>query len=250
MYALITGASSGIGKDMARLLAKRGYDLIIVARNESKLLSLKEEINNVKVEIILKDLSKEEECVSLIEEVKDYEIDILINNAGFGLFGEFDQTDINVETNMIDTNVKAPLILMKAFLQRFKAQNHGKILNVASAAAFTYGPLMSVYYATKSFLYAHTLSVYGELKKEKSPVYVGVLCPGPVKTEFQERANVKFTIKAQTSNQVATYAINKMFKGKLIIVPSFILRVGKFFSRFLSEKMLIKIGYHFQKNKQ
>ena len=249
MKALITGASSGIGRDMARYLASKNIDLILVARRKENLEKLANEFN-VNVTIIAMDLGNEKNVYKLYDKCKNENIDILINNAGFGLFGEFDKTDIDVEANMVDTNVKAPLILMKAFLQRFKKQNHGRILNVASAAAFTYGPLMSVYYATKSFLYAHTLSVYGELKKEKSPIYVGVLCPGPVKTEFQERANVNFTIKAQTSEQVASYAVKKMFKNKLIIVPSFILRVGKFFTRFLSEKMLIRIGYHFQKNKK
>lgn len=250
MYALVTGASSGIGKDIARLLAQKGYNLIIVARSEEKLLSLKDELKNIDVKVIVKDLAKESECFSLIEEVKDYDIDILINNAGFGLFGHFDKTDLHVECKMIDTNIKAPLILMKHFIKRFKEKNHGKILNVASAAAFTYGPLMSVYYSTKSYLYTQTLSIYGELRKEKSPVYIGVLCPGPVKTEFQEKANVRFTAKAKTSKDVASYAVKQMFKGKLIIIPGFMLKIGKFFTRFVSEKMLIKIGYHFQNSKQ
>ncbi len=249
MYALITGASSGIGRDIARILAQKGYDLIIVARNENKLLSLKDELKNVNVKIVVKDLSNESECFSLIDEIKENDIEILINNAGFGLFGNFCETDINTECNMIDTNIKAPLILMKYFLNRFKENNRGKILNVASAAAFTYGPLMSVYYATKSYLYTQTLSIYGELKKEKSPIYIGVLCPGPVKTEFQERANVRFTPKAKSSEEVARYAVKNMFKGKLVIIPGIMVKFGKFLTRFISDKLLIKIGYYFQNSK-
>lgn len=250
MYALVTGASSGLGKDMATLLAQKGYDLIIVARSEVKLNKLKEELNNVNVVVIKKDLSIEDECYSLIEEVKDYDIEVLINNAGFGLFGDYANSDIKVEMNMIDTNIKAPLILMKHFLNVFKKKNKGYILNVASAAAFTYGPLMSVYYSTKHFLYSQTLAVYGELRKEKSNVYVGALCPGPVATSFSDRANVKFGIKPKTSEFVSKYAIKKMFKKKLIIIPGFILKLGKFATRFVSDKMLVKIGYHIQNKKE
>ena len=250
MYALVTGASSGLGKDMAILLAQRGYDLIIVARSEDKLIILKEQLSNVNVVVIKKDLSLEQECYSLINEVSKYDIEILINNAGFGLFGDFTNSDLDIEINMINTNIKAPLILMKHFLNIFKKKNKGYILNVASAAAFTYGPLMSVYYSTKHFLYSQTLSVYGELKKEKSNVYVGVLCPGPVATSFSDRANVKFGVKPKSSKDVSKYAIKKMFNKKLIIIPGIMLKLGKFGTRFVSDKMLAKIGYYFQNKKE
>lgn len=250
MYALVTGASSGLGRDMAILLAQKGYDLIIVARSEDKLLALKNELSNVNVVVIIKDLSIENECYSLINEINGFDIEVLINNAGFGLFGEFADSDLDTEINMIDTNIKAPLILMKHFLNVFKKKNKGYILNVASAAAFTYGPLMSVYYSTKHFLYAQTLSVYGELKKDKSNVYVGVLCPGPVATSFSERANVKFGVKPKSSEDVSKYAIRKMFKRKLIIIPGIMLRLGKFGARFASDKTLAKIGYYFQNKKE
>ena len=123
MYALVTGASSGLGKDMAILLAQRGYDLIIVARSEDKLIKLKEQLSNVNVVVVKKDLSLEQECYSLINEVSKYNIEILINNAGFGLFGDFTNSDLDIEINMIDTNIKAPLILMKHFLNTFKKKN-------------------------------------------------------------------------------------------------------------------------------
>ena len=141
MIALVTGASSGIGRDMARYLNSLGYDLIITARNKASLEDLKQELEskgNHIVEVIPRDLSKVEDCISLYEEVKQkYDnIDILINNAGFGLCGEFDKTDLNFELSMIDTNIKAVHILTKLFLKDMILKNSGRILNVSSVAGF------------------------------------------------------------------------------------------------------------------
>ena len=139
MIALVTGASSGIGRDMSRYLNELGYDIIIVARNEEKLISLKKELedkNTGKVDIILADLSNIDECKKIYRQVKEKynEIDLLINNAGFGLFEEFIDTDLSKELSMIDTNIKATHILMKLFLKDMVERNRGKILNVASIA--------------------------------------------------------------------------------------------------------------------
>ena len=148
MKALITGASSGIGRDMAKELAKRGYRVILVARDNKKLEEVAEEIKNnynVEVKFIQKDLSNKQNCINLYNEVKNENIDILINNAGFGVHGNFAETDLDKEINMLDTNVMAVHILMKLFLQDMVKRNSGKILNVSSMAAFSPGPLMAGY---------------------------------------------------------------------------------------------------------
>jgi short-subunit dehydrogenase len=149
--ALITGASSGIGRDMARVLSSKGYDLILVARRKDRLEELKNELKT-DVQILPYDISNYENCISLYNEVKDQNIDILINNAGFGIFGDFLSIDLEKELNMIDVNIKSVDILTKLFLKDFKEKNKGYILNVASSAAFLPGPLLSSYYASKAYV--------------------------------------------------------------------------------------------------
>ena len=154
MKVLLTGASSGIGKDMAKILNKKGYDLVLVARDEEKLNNVKKELekekNANKIETISMDLSIEENCLELCKRVKN--VDILINNAGFGDCGEFTKTDLEKEMKMIKTNIVAYHILMKEYLKEMKERNSGKILNVASIAGFMPGPLMATYYATKAYI--------------------------------------------------------------------------------------------------
>lgn len=249
MKVLITGASSGIGRDMARIFAKRGDELFLVARRENRLLELKNEFNT-RVHIICLDLSKRENCYQLFESLKNENIDILINNAGLGAFGSFDQLSLDQELNIIDVNDVASHILTKLFLKQFVEKDQGKILNVCSSAAFFPGPLMATYYASKAYLYRLSLSIYQELKKNKSHVNISVLCPGPIATEFQEKADVKFSIKAISSEKCARIAVRGLLKNKLIIIPTFMMKCGKFFSRFLSEKMILRLSYHFQKRKK
>ena len=247
MQVLITGASSGLGADFARDLANRGYDLILVARSKDKLLELKKELKT-KVEIEAMDLSEIENVYKLYNKYEG-KIGLLINNAGFGLFGEFSDTDLDVELNMINLNINAVHILTKLFLQDFVKRDYGRILNVSSIAAFEPGPLMSTYYATKAYIYSLTAAIYEELRRKKSSVRISVLCPGPTKTEFNERANVKFGIRALRSEYVVKYAIDKMFKNKLIIIPSFRMRFSVFSNRILSRKFMLKIVYRLQKLK-
>ena len=175
---LITGASSGIGESLARGLASRGYDLILVARSEDKLRLLKEELK-CKVKIEVMDLSVEENLYKLHEKYSG-KVNFLINNAGFGAFGEFASTNLDNELNMIDLNIRSVHILTKLFLEDFIKQDYGRILNVASIAAFEPGPLMATYYATKSYVYNLTMAIYEELRRKNSNVKVSVLCPGPI----------------------------------------------------------------------
>ena len=213
MKALITGASSGIGRDISRELAKRGYDLILVARNIDKLNEVKSSIQNVNVEIIQMDLSIYENCKKLYAQVENEEIDILINNAGFGVFGKFDETDLDKEIQLINTNIMAVHALIKLFLQNMKKRDKGYILNVASIAGFMPGPLMAAYYSSKSYVVKLSESIREELRKDKSNVKIGILCPGPVDTNFNNVANVKFNTKSLTSEYVARYTVNKMLKN-------------------------------------
>ena len=249
MIALVTGASSGIGRDMAKILSKKGYDLILVSRNKNLLEQLKKEINK-NIEIISLDLSNIENCKELYKRVKDKNIDILINNAGFGLLGEFYKTDLEKELNMIDLNIKSVHILTKLFLKDFIKRDSGYILNVSSLAAFQPGPLMATYYSTKSYVYNLTLSIYGELKKQKSNVHISCLCPGPVETNFNNVANCEFSVKGLSSEYVANYAINKMLKNKLLIIPGFSIKLLYIFGRLMPIRSKLNLTYNIQHAKR
>ena len=246
---MITGASSGIGRDMAVTLSHMGYDLILVARSEKALEEIKKQLNT-DVKIIVKDLSKLENVKEVFKLTKKYDIDLLINNAGYGIFGSFDETNLDDELNMIDVNVKALHILTKLYLKDMKKRDSGTILNVASSAAFFPGPLLSSYYASKSYVYKLSLAINEELNRCKSNVKISVLCPGPVATNFNNRAGVTFSVKPLTSYYVADYALKKCLKGKTVIIPSITMKLGKFFSHFVSDKFIAKITYNIQKKKE
>lgn len=250
MKVLITGASSGIGRDLARVLASKGYNLVLVARNQEQLEKLAEELrekNKIKVETIAMDLSVVENCKELHKKVKD--VDILINNAGFGDCGNFTKTSLDKEINMINTNITAYHILMKLYLIDMKAKGEGKILNVASIAGFMPGPLMATYYATKAYIVRISESVREELKKEKSKVQISILCPGPVNTNFNQVANVKFHMREANSMQVAKYAIKKMEQGKFYIVPGIDVKLAKIGAKLVPTSFISKITYMVQKRK-
>lgn len=249
MRALITGGSSGIGYSMAKYLSSLGYDLILVARDKAKLQKIQKELST-EVKIVVADLSKESKLKELYVLCRNDNIDILINNAGFGLFGAFSDTELNSELEMIDVNIKAVHVLTKLFLKDMRKRGSGYILNVSSAASFQAGPLMSTYYATKSYVTKLTLALYEELRREKSGVHVSCLCPGPVTTNFNDVADVQFAMRGLDSDYVAKYAIDKMFKNKLIIVPSFKMKATIFLNRLVSNRFAIKIVYNFQKKKE
>ena len=249
MKALITGASSGMGADMARCLVNEGYEVILVARRKGRLEKLAKELGN-KATFIVKDISSTFNCMELYNEVKKENIDILINNAGFGVFGEFYKTSLDKELDMIDLNVKSLHTLTKLFLKDFIKKDRGYILNVASSAGFMAGPLMASYYATKNYVVSLTCAIYEELKKIGSNVSISAFCPGPVDTEFNKVARVHFSIKGLNSFDVSNYAIKKMFDEKMIIVPGFKMKVGLFLTRFIPRKLLLKISYKIQNGKR
>ena len=249
MKALITGASSGIGLAFAESLSEMGYDLILVARNKKKLSEIKENLPT-NVEVISMDLSSTFNCMKLYNKVKKEDIQIVINNAGFGIFGKFDETNIDKELDMIDVNIKAVHILTKKFYKDFKEKNEGYILNVASSAAFLPGPLMSSYYASKAYVLRLTEALYDENKNDHTNVYVGCLCPGPVDTNFNQIAGVSFAVKPLTKEKVADYAIKKMFQKKMVIIPGFTMKVIYLFDRILPTKFLMKCCFKIQKKKE
>lgn len=284
MWALVTGASSGIGRDMAKYLYSLGYNLILVARDHEKMEELKTELYTkyrqeeekenrknkddknsnskdskpkkvnleTKQEILIYsiDLSKKEECIKLYENTKNIEIDLLINNAGFGTFGEFSKTDLEKEVNLINTNITAVHILTKLYLKDMIKRNKGHILNVASIAGMEPGPLMAAYYASKAYVIRLSRAVNKELKKSKSDVKISILCPGPVDTNFNNVANVVFKAPSMPSEKVAKYAIDKTLKGKLIIIPGILNKSVRFFSKVLPDAVLEECAYHIQSRKR
>lgn len=246
MKALVTGASSGIGRDMAKELSEKGYDVILVARDLEKINEVKQELNT-NIEIECMDISNAENCKKLHEKYKD--IDILINNAGFGDCGDFTKTNLEKEISMINTNIVAYHILTKLYLQDMKEKDSGKILNVASIAGFMPGPLMATYYATKNYVVRLSEAIREELRKSKSKVQISILCPGPVDTNFNKVADVQFALKGLSSEYVAKYAIQKLLKGKFYIVPGWKIKLAKIGCKIAPTNIVAKISYNMQRRK-
>lgn len=249
MKALVTGASSGIGRDIARELVVRGWDVILVARRTDRLMELKKELGK-HAKCIRCDVSNTEECKKLHEVLQSQDIDMLVNCAGFGLCGKFTETSLDKEMEMIDTNIRAVHILTKLFLQDFTAKNKGYILNVASIAGFFSGPLMATYYATKNYVVSLTGAIYEELRRRGSNVKISALCPGPVDTEFNEVAHVSFSSKPIDSRTAAQQGIDGLMNGKLYVIPSVKMKCLKFSKRLAPEKVVTHICYRFQKKKR
>lgn len=248
MQVLITGASSGIGRSMAYLFAKKNYDLILVARTKEKLENIKKEIKNVNVLIKVCDLTNIDECKKLHKEYPN--IDILVNNAGFGLVGEFQKIDLDKELQMIDTNIKAVHILTKLYLKDFIKKDKGKILNVASISGFLPGPLMATYYSTKNYIVCLSESIKEELRRKKSNVQINVLCPGPVNTNFDKVANVEFSLKSLSSDYVAKYAVDSLEKGKFYIIPGVNIKLLRIAGKIIPNPILARFVYKSQKRKK
>ena len=246
MKALITGASSGMGRDMAKILSQKGYDLILVARDEKRLEEVKKQLKT-EARIVTIDISKEENCKKLYEENKD--IDILINNAGFGDCGHFEETSLDKDIQMIHTNIIAYHILTKLYLKEMIKKDSGKILNVASIAGFMPGPLMTTYYSTKNYVVRFSESIREELRRKKSKVQISILCPGPVDTNFNKVADVEFALKGLSSEYVAKYSIDKFLKGKFYIVPGWKIKLARLGAKLAPASFVAKISYNMQKRK-
>ena len=236
---VITGAKSGIGMGLKDLFTKNGDKVITLDK------SIEE---NTDTEYFC-DVSNEQEVFDLYERLRSEKIDFLVNNAGFGAYGKFADVPLKTELDLIHTNVCAVHILTKLFLKDMLKRNSGYILNVGSAAGFLAGPTFSSYYASKNYVVRLTQAIHEELRREKSNVKVSVLCPGPVRTNFNNVANVKFCIRGLSADYVAKCAVDKTLKGKMIITPGFEMKATKFFEHFLSEKMLTRVSYNVQMKK-
>lgn len=248
MKALITGASSGIGREIARLLSERGYELILCARREDRLRALAAELPTV-CHIIAADVSDEKECRLLYEAARGDDLEVVVNNAGFGLFGAFAETDLDEELRMIDTNIRAVHILTKLAVQDFQERGRGYVLNVASSAGFLPGPLMATYYATKNYVLRLTEAIREELRRAGSSVQVCALCPGPVDTEFNKVAGVRFALGGLTAQRVARAAVDDLFAGKGIVVPGAAMKAMTLARHFAPDSLLARVTYHFQHKK-
>ncbi len=232
--ALVTGGASGLGYEFALLLAKDSYNLILIDIDPIKLEKTKKKLQdkfNSEVTILVKDLSIVNIADEIFNEIKDIPIDVLINNAGFGLFGTFANTDWQRESAMLNLHIITTTHLTKLLLTGMTERGTGKILNMSSLAAFQPGPLMAIYYATKAYILSFSEAIANELKG--TGVTVTVLCPGQTKTSFQEvvsqeTSENKIGFNIACPKQVATYGYKAMLKGKTVVVP------GKF-NKFLSK---------------
>lgn len=249
MKALITGASSGLGREFAKLLADKYDELVIVARTESKLIELKEELEKVskaKVKIVVMDVSIKENCEKLHEENKD--VDLLVNNAGFGDYGEFTETSLDKELSMINTNIVAYHILTKLYLKDMIKANKGHILNVASIAGFMPGPLMATYYATKSYVVRLSQAIREELRRSKSKVKISILCPGPVNTNFKNAANIKFNFYGANCNSIAKYTVKHL--NRFYIVPRIEVKLSRLPLKLLPSSLIARVIYAVQNTRR
>ena len=249
----ITGASSGIGREFARRYAKMGCRLILTARRADRLEALAEELRQAHgtvCRILTADLAREEECTRLCKELEGETLDIFINNAGFGVCGSYLETDAAKEEEMVRVNVEAMARLFRFAVRKMQAAGGGTILNVASSAGLLPGgPYMAGYYASKAYVASLTRGVAEELRQMHSPVYVCALCPGPVDTEFNDRAGVIFALRGITPEFCVDEALLGMMRHKIIIVPSAFMRLCTSVQKLVPTPLLMPIVARQQKKK-
>ena len=247
--AFITGATSGIGKEFARRYADQGYRLILTGRRTERLGELQQELK-CECRIITADISDEAQCKSLLSDMADENIDVFINNAGFGTAGSFLETDLEKEISMIKVNDIAMHILFKGVLKKMQDQGNGTILNVASSAGlFPAGPYMATYYVSKAYVTSITRAVAHELKEKGSSVYVACLCPGPVDTEFNMNADVTFALKGITAEKCVDECFKGMSKKKTVIVPTLRMKTVMIGQQLVPDSVVIKMTAGQQKKK-
>ena len=249
----ITGASSGIGKEFARRYAAMGCRLILTARRADRLEALALELkqaHGTQCRILPADLASKADCDRLCAELAGENIDIFINNAGFGVCGSLLETDPAKEEEMVQVNVAAMRRLFQFALRKMHAQGGGTILNVASSAGLLPGgPYMAGYYASKAYVVSLTRGVARELQELHSPVYVCALCPGPVDTEFNDRAGVVFALRGITPEFCVQEAMHGMMHRRTIIVPSAFMRACTTAQKLLPASLLMPIVARQQKKK-
>ncbi len=247
--ALITGASSGIGRDLAELFARDRHDLVLVARNREaleKLAAACRAEHGVAARVIAKDLAEASAAQEICDEVAagGPPVDFLVNNAGFGTHGLFAESDLDRELQLVQVNIASLIALTRLFLPGMIERRSGRIMNVASMAAMVAGPYMSNYYASKAYVLSHSLALAHELRH--AGVTVTALCPGPTSTDFQNRAGIAhaklFGSNVMDSSAVARMGYDGMMRGKPIVIPGMQNRLGAFFSRFAPRTLAARIA--------
>lgn len=246
-YAVITGASSGIGAAFAQVLAEEGYSLILAARRQERLESVKNYVESymhpdaICITRVM-DVTNRRECDALMELLCDQKIAIFVNNAGFGDCCFFPEGDVEKELEMIDVNIKAMHYLTKLVINRFREQKGGYLLNVASIAGLMpAGPYMATYYATKAYVVSFTMALAKELKDRRSRIYAGCLCPGPVDTEFNRRANVEFALPGISPLECARKAVMGMKHRQGLIIPGMHLRLLSVLARIVPVELCLEL---------
>ena len=255
--ALITGASSGIGYEMTKYFAQDGYDMVLVARSEQILNELAQELesqHNVSVKVIAKDLTVPTAPDELFHQLQQegIHVDVLVNNAGYGSYGRFAETDLSKEMNMLQVNIIALTHLSKLFVGPMLAKKEGKILNVASTASFQPGPLMAVYYASKAYVLSFSEALAYELKD--SGVSVSALCPGPTTSKFQEVAGMQKSKLLENatmdSKTVAKIGYFGLMHNQKVIIPGAMNKLGAMSVRFMPRKLVPGVVYRMQSSRQ
>ncbi|MCX7569619.1 SDR family oxidoreductase [Tumebacillus sp. DT12] len=255
--ALITGASNGIGLELAKLFARDGHDLVLVARSEDKLRELAadmERTHGISVLVIAKDLSDPAAPAEVYEQVQaaGIRVDVLVNNAGYGSFGLFAETDLDFELNMIRLNIESLTHLSKRYVRDMIAQKSGRILNVASTASFQPGPLMAVYYASKAYVLSFSEALANELTG--TGVTVTALCPGATASGFQEMANMQNSKLVQgaimDAKTVAEIGYRGLLEGRTVVIPGLTNKVMATSTRFMPRKLVTKIVRTIQSERQ
>ena len=257
-YTLITGASGGIGLELARVFAARGHSLILTARSGGKLGKLKNELEksySIRAEVAITDLAQPGSAVKLCEEIhrRGFEVEGLVNNAGFGLYGHFVSLSLEEQTQMIQLNIISLTELTRIFLPAMIQQKKGHILNVASTAAFQAGPLMAVYYATKAYVLYFSEAIANEL--QGTGVKVSALCPGPTISDFQSRASMNMKIplfkaaRIMDAASVARVGYNGLMKNKRVILPGLMNKISSLGARFFPREFLTSLVRRLQEGK-
>lgn len=252
-YIIITGAASGIGREFAENYAQQGYSLVLVDKNGMMLSETSSHLRDAhKVEVY--ELSKDLSNRNSAQEIYDYTISNslqvfgLINNAGFGLFGKFSETNLATELAMVDLHVTTPITMTKLFLPQMLERNEGEIINVSSLAGFQPGPMMSVYYSTKAFLISFTEAIARENKG--SNVKISVLCPGVTNTNFKQtvcnHSQAKINSLDSCPEKVVEYGVKSLRKGKVVIIPTIICKFLSLLPRFLPRNTVRNVVYKIQ----
>lgn len=252
--ALITGASGGIGKDLAYKFAENEYDVVLVARSEDKLAAIAADIeakHHVQARVIPLDLANSQAPQMLYDQLQGTPVDVLVNNAGFASYGYFHETSTEEEMGMIQVNITTLTHLTHLFLPDMVARRSGKIMNVASIASFVPGPLMAVYYATKAYVLSFSEAIANEVADKG--ITVTALCPGATESGFQERASLHESkllknpiMRMMTSEEVAEAGYNGLMKGKAIVVPGIINKLTILSPRFFPRGMAVRITRQMQ----